>query len=63
MDRKSVGEMVGECLRDAGLLTSVFLPLDNIFTDKPLTAGWFVTILILGGGFIIMGIVIERRRR
>jgi hypothetical protein len=32
---KAVAEMVGEFLREAGMLLFVFLPLDAVFSGKP----------------------------
>jgi hypothetical protein len=64
---KSVGEMIGEMLREAAVLITVFLPLDVVIAFYA-SLGWkeimllLQTSLIVGTVLAILGIAIERRR-
>jgi hypothetical protein len=62
-NRKSVPEMLVECLREAAVLTAVFIPLDRVMTGEPLTIGWYLTILGTSGGLLILGIGLELQRK
>ena len=61
-ERKTVAEMVGEFFREAALLVGVFIPLDMVFSEKPLSHA------VLAFGTVIfllclsLGILIERVR-
>jgi hypothetical protein len=35
-EKKTLAEMVGELLREAALLVGVFIPLDMMFSEKPI---------------------------
>jgi hypothetical protein len=35
-NKKTLAEMIGELLREAAVLVGVFIPLDMIFTEKPM---------------------------
>ena len=35
-NKKTVAEMIGELFREAAVLVGVFIPLDMIFTEKPI---------------------------
>jgi hypothetical protein len=61
-DRKSVGEIFGECLREAAVLTAVFLPLDFIFANLPLTFLRILMIMTVSGSLLAGGIVLERKK-
>ena len=62
-ERKSVAEMMADLLREAALLTVVFIPLDRIVSEgKPFTQGWFWTTLLISGFLLTGGLVIERIR-
>lgn len=61
-ERKSVLEMSGEFCREAAVLTAVFIPLDLVLIDRPLTLGWIVAILGISGGLLAIGIACERWR-
>jgi hypothetical protein len=54
--------MIGEFLREAAVLTVVFIPLDRMAADRPLTVGWVLTILGVSGSLLAGGIITERRR-
>lgn len=65
---KSVAEMIGEMLREAAVLVTVFVPLDLMIAFYT-SLGWKEILLLLqttliGGAVLgIPGIAIERRRR
>jgi len=61
--RKSVPEMLGECLREAAVLTAVFIPLDRVMLGEGLTLGWYLTILGISGCLLLTGVGLERKRK
>jgi hypothetical protein len=64
---KSVAEMIGEMLREAAVLVTVFVPLDVVIALYA-SLGWkeilllLQTTLIVGAVLGIWGVAIERRR-
>jgi hypothetical protein len=36
-EKKTIAEMIGELFREAALLVGVFIPLDMIFSEKPVS--------------------------
>jgi hypothetical protein len=62
-DRKTIGEMVGEFLREAAVLSAVFVPLDRIMMGDTLTLRWVVSIIVTSGGLLTLGIAAERLRK
>lgn len=62
-DRKSVPEMMGEVFREAAVLTAVFIPLDLLLVDAPLTLGRWIAILGISGGSLAIGVACERWRK
>lgn len=64
---KSIAEMTGEMLREAAVLVVVFVPLDVVVAFYT-SLGWkdimllVESVLIVGAGFGISGVVMERRR-
>jgi hypothetical protein len=62
-DRKSLLEMLGEFFREAAVLTAVFIPLDRLLMDEPLTIGLWITILGISGVSLAIGFVMERKRK
>jgi hypothetical protein len=62
-DRKAITEMLGEFFREAAVLTAVFIPLDLVILERPLTLGWGILILALPAGLFGLGMAFERLRR
>jgi hypothetical protein len=62
-DRKSLLEMFSEFFREAAVLTAVFIPLDRLLMDEPLTIGLWITIIGISGGSLALGFVLERKRK
>jgi hypothetical protein len=62
--RRSVPEMVGEVLREIGVLVVVFVALDSIFQPEPFPV-WFVSGigLVVGSTSLTLGIWFERSRK
>ena len=61
-EKKTVGEMIGEFFREAALLVGMFIPLDMVFSEKPvsrLILCFGTTVCML---FFVLGMVIEWRR-
>ena len=54
--------MLGEFLREAAVLTIVFLPMDKFIEGDKLTWGFLGAIVGLSAGLLIAGITFERRR-
>jgi hypothetical protein len=64
-EKSSVPEMIGEALREVGILTLVFVPLEAYRGVQWKT--WVVALammvtVILAIGFLALGIAIERKR-
>jgi hypothetical protein len=55
--------MLGEGLREFGILVAVFVPLDNAFEVQPLPF-WMAygVAIVVGGGVFGLGVYLERRR-
>ena len=62
-DRDSIGKMLGEFLREAAVLTIVFLPMDRFIKGDRLTWAFLAVIVGLSGGLLAVGMAFERRRR
>jgi hypothetical protein len=63
IERRSVADMIGEILRECGVLLVVFIPLDLALQGHPLTTPWVVAIVVLPATLMALGISIERSRR
>ncbi len=61
-ERRSVAEMLGETLREAGVLVGVFMPLDLALEGHGLTLQWGLAIVTLPVALLAGGLMIERRR-
>ncbi len=62
-ERRSVAEMLGEFLREAGVLFAVFIPLDLLVQGHQLTLLSGLVIVILPTALLASGMLLERRRR
>ena len=62
-DKKSVAQMIGEVLRDIGILIVVFFPLDEWLTWKTVTPIFVSVSVLLSAAAVTVGIVMERKRR
>jgi len=64
MARKTTTEMVGEALREVGVLLALFAPLERIIVrgERP-TLGFAVTVAALVFLLVGVGILVERLRR
>jgi hypothetical protein len=60
--RKSVQEMIGEFLREAGVLVLVFGFLDLFMTGRPVTFWFGVSVFSISGLFLVGGILAEVTR-
>jgi hypothetical protein len=61
-ERKDVSEMVGEFLREAGMLLGVFLPLDTVFSGKAIATRTLVLGIVTSLVFLVLGVTVERLR-
>lgn len=61
--RKNVLEMLGEFLREAGVLVLVFGFLDLYMAERPVTFWFVMGILSLSGFLLVSGILIEITRK
>jgi len=62
-DGKSIAEMTGDFLREAGVLVCVFGVLDKVIAKAPVTAYWLSEALGLGLLLVGIGGIIESRRQ
>jgi hypothetical protein len=62
-EKKYTAEMIGEALREAGILVLVFAPLYVIFEKSG--ASWITLwkVLFIAVALLLLGIQIERKRR
>jgi hypothetical protein len=63
VERRSVPEMLGEFLREAGVLVLVFGFLDLYMTDKPVTFWLAMGIFSVSGFLLASGILVEVTRK
>jgi hypothetical protein len=61
-EKKQVGEMIGEILREIGALLIVLLPLDVMFSGHAISNRFFYGLLGLALFGLILGMVVERVR-
>ena len=64
-DKKTVAEMIAELLREAALLVGVFMPLDMVFSEKPVSRPSRPILAVATAIFLlclVSGIAIERLR-
>jgi hypothetical protein len=62
--RRSVKEMMSEALREAAVLTWVFVSIDSMFQPPPFPAMWVSGNAALLAGIVFMiGLWFERSRR
>lgn len=56
--------MIGEALREMGVLMLVFIPLDHVFSEHPVLPAWGVIVAAAGYGVGLfgLGLVIEETR-
>jgi hypothetical protein len=61
---KSVAEMIGEFLRESGLLILVFIPIDSLldYQKAVIMWRWLFALFLLGIMAIIIGMAVERSR-
>lgn len=61
---KSRAEMIGDALREVGVLAAVFIPLDWAFSSEPVLPLWGVVVatVFYGGGFFVVGMLVEEAR-
>ncbi len=60
-DRKSVAEMLGEFLREAAVLTAVFLPMDRVVAQRAnFTWEWLWVTLLISAVLLVVGIMAEK---
>ena len=62
-DNRSNEEMLGEVLREIGVLIVVFFPFDEWITFHTLTLGFLLSSVSLSAASIIGGMWIERNGR
>jgi len=61
-ERKDVPEMVGQFLREAGVLLAVFIPLDMVISGKAVATMTFVLGMVGSLVFLTLGVTVERLR-
>ncbi len=61
--RKTVAEMLGEFLREAAVLTAVFLPMDRVVAQRAdFTWDWLWITVGVAAGLLALGVVVEKLR-
>ncbi len=62
-EQKSNEEMLGEVLREIGVLIVVFFPFDEWLTFHKLTWKFVLGSVGLSAASIVFGMIVERKRR
>ena len=58
--KEKVARMLGEFLRESAVLIAVFVPLVRLVEqEQPLTFWWLFITLVLSGGLLTAGILVE----
>jgi hypothetical protein len=61
IDKGKAGRLVGETIRDIGILIVVFGPLDSLF-QQPAPGSGVLALMVAGGLFLItLGIILEAK--
>lgn len=60
--KESVSQMLGQALREMGILVLTFLPLDYLFASERLSGDVYVLGALCGAVVLTIGIWIERFR-
>ena len=55
--------VLGETLREVGILILVFAPLESVFSDRPVGEAGMALIFVLAIGLVIVGTLVEARER
>jgi hypothetical protein len=63
MDRRVVLQLVGETLREAGMLAGLFVPLDSVFSDRPFTPRVLIAVSVASFMAMACGILLEAKNR
>jgi hypothetical protein len=61
--KHSTAYMIGEALREMGLLAIVFIPIDAIYSDRAPSFWKLVLVFCAGLVSLLTGVVIERVRK
>jgi hypothetical protein len=63
MERRVVLQLVGETIREIGVLTLVFAPLESLVPERSVDIGVPITLML--GGFVLIacGILLEAKNR
>ena len=62
LDWRRAKNLVGETVREMGLLILVFAPLEAMFADSPVEGLMLVLMVFFGLSLVAGGILIEARR-
>jgi hypothetical protein len=63
MDRRIVLQLVGETMREMGMLTGVFIPLDWAFSGRPINTHVLFAFSAASVVLIACGILLEAKNR
>jgi len=63
MERRVVLQLVGETMRETGMLAGLFVPLDSAFAERPLTTAVLIAVGVASIAAIACGILLEAKNR
>jgi hypothetical protein len=63
MDRRVVWQLVGETMREMGTLVALFVPLDWIFSGRPIDIRVLAAVGAASLALIVCGILLEAKNR
>jgi len=61
-EKKAVSEMIGELLREMGVLLAVFVPLEVLFSGRSVATTIVIVGMVVSAVFLILGLAVERLR-
>ena len=63
MERGIVLRLVGETLKEIGVLTVVFAPLESLVSERSINSDVLITLMFGGFALIACGILLEAKNR
>ena len=61
-EKKAVSEMIGELLREMGVLLAVFVPLEALFSGRSVATTIVIVGMVVSAVFLILGLAVEMLR-
>ena len=63
MERRVVLQLVGETMRETGVLAGLFIPIDSAFAERPMGSVALAASIVVSALLIVCGILLEAKNR